>query len=138
MAGKPASSPASQALDLLAPALGILDSFAHRNKNQHRLSKWWVEFDMLRRGVRKLSADLRACLEAQAKTANLGDKSSGKKKKAAAALKEREDAFQAAMVARARHLDEQIVPRAFLYVSPPFALMIIGLVADNDAGRSRS
>lgn len=121
MASNPASSPppVSQALDLLAPALGILDSFAHRNKNQHRLSKWWAQFDMLRRGARKLAADLRACLESQARTASASSGGGGKKKKAAAALRERDDAVRATMEARARHLGEQIVPRAFLYVLAP-------------------
>jgi ribonuclease MRP protein subunit RMP1 len=113
MASNSASSALQQALDLLSPALGILDSFAHRNKNQHRLSKWWAQFDMLRRGARKLAADLRACLESQARASTINSK----KKKSAAAQKERNDALTQKMETRARHLREQIVPRAFLYVA---------------------
>ncbi|KAL0473704.1 hypothetical protein QR685DRAFT_183376 [Neurospora intermedia] len=44
----------SDLLPILTPALEILSRFHHRNKNQHRLSKWWVEADMLRRHLRKL------------------------------------------------------------------------------------
>ncbi|KAK3494523.1 uncharacterized protein B0T23DRAFT_419231 [Neurospora hispaniola] len=44
----------SSLLPTLTPALEILSRFHHRNKNQHRLSKWWAEADMLRRHLRKL------------------------------------------------------------------------------------
>ncbi|EGO57609.1 hypothetical protein NEUTE1DRAFT_121997 [Neurospora tetrasperma FGSC 2508] len=44
----------SSLLPILTPALEILSRFHHRNKNQHRLSKWWAEADMLRRHLRKL------------------------------------------------------------------------------------
>ncbi|KAH0443288.1 hypothetical protein CcaCcLH18_00969 [Colletotrichum camelliae] len=38
----------------LAPALHILDSFNHRNKNQHHVARWWTQFDLLRRAIRRL------------------------------------------------------------------------------------
>ncbi|EAA33684.1 hypothetical protein GE21DRAFT_4181 [Neurospora crassa] len=55
----PSSNPSdpttpSSLLPILTPALEILSRFHHRNKNQHRLSKWWAEADMLRRHLRKL------------------------------------------------------------------------------------
>lgn len=100
-------SPQRRCLDHLGTALHILDSFNHRNKNQHRLSKWWQQFDMLRRGLRKLIPELEACLEVE-------EKATLKKKKGKA--KERDDAVRAKMEVRARHVAEQLVPRAFLYV----------------------
>jgi ribonuclease MRP protein subunit RMP1 len=104
-----------QALDLLGPALGILDSFNHRHKNQHRLSKWWAQFDMLRRAIRKLIVDLQACLDSHAKRAS--SRSGGTKKKQKAAVqKQQDDALQRSLDARARHVHSQLMPRAFLYV----------------------
>ncbi|SPQ26053.1 78fcb27a-5d60-44fc-b333-5564f66bbda6 [Thermothielavioides terrestris] len=46
------------AIASLAPALELLERFHHRNKNQHRLSKWWAQADMLRRHVRKMLREL--------------------------------------------------------------------------------
>ncbi|KAJ4292188.1 hypothetical protein N0V88_005817 [Collariella sp. IMI 366227] len=40
------------------PALELLARFHHRNKNQHRLSKWWAQADMLRRHLRKMVEEL--------------------------------------------------------------------------------
>lgn len=51
------------AIASLAPALELLERFHHRNKNQHRLSKWWAQADMLRRHVRKMLAELEGCVE---------------------------------------------------------------------------
>ncbi|KAK3401180.1 hypothetical protein B0T20DRAFT_162425 [Sordaria brevicollis] len=48
------SNDPSSLLPILTPAFEILSRFHHRNKNQHRLSKWWAEADMLRRHLRKL------------------------------------------------------------------------------------
>ncbi|KAK4215390.1 hypothetical protein QBC37DRAFT_481476 [Rhypophila decipiens] len=45
--------PRQKAINSLEPALHILERFHHRNKNQHRRSKWWAEADMLRRQVKK-------------------------------------------------------------------------------------
>ncbi|KAK4242430.1 ribonuclease MRP protein subunit rmp1 [Achaetomium macrosporum] len=50
------------AIASLSPALELLERFHHRNKNQHRLSKWWAQADMLRRHVRKMLDELEAGL----------------------------------------------------------------------------
>lgn len=50
-------------LHALTTASGILQGFAHRNKNQHRGTRWWGPFGMLSRGVRnKLLPDLEAAV----------------------------------------------------------------------------
>jgi ribonuclease MRP protein subunit RMP1 len=36
----------------------ILHLTHHRNKNQHRLAKWWKEFSLLRRNMAKLLTEL--------------------------------------------------------------------------------
>ncbi len=54
-----------QTLDLITTAQAILDGFNHRNKNQHRLSKWWAEFSTLRRNHGKLAPEIQANLEKQ-------------------------------------------------------------------------
>ncbi|KAH8821500.1 hypothetical protein F5884DRAFT_850727 [Xylogone sp. PMI_703] len=48
----------SQALTSLPPVHDLLNLANHRNKNQHRLSKWWKEFSQLRRHIGKLIAEL--------------------------------------------------------------------------------
>ncbi|KAK1598771.1 uncharacterized protein LY79DRAFT_655897 [Colletotrichum navitas] len=47
-------------IDALVPVLQILDGFNHRNKNQHRVARWWSQFDLLRRSVRRLHDALEA------------------------------------------------------------------------------
>ncbi|KAK2000538.1 hypothetical protein LX36DRAFT_422386 [Colletotrichum falcatum] len=47
-------------IDSLVPVLRILDGFNHRNKNQHRVARWWSQFDLLRRSVRRLHDALEA------------------------------------------------------------------------------
>jgi ribonuclease MRP protein subunit RMP1 len=42
----------------LISILQILSAANHRNKNQHRLSKWWKSFSQLRRQVAKLITEL--------------------------------------------------------------------------------
>lgn len=39
----------------------------HRNKNQHRLAKWWKSFQMLRRNIAKLVVELEECTRTQTK-----------------------------------------------------------------------
>ncbi|RFU25992.1 hypothetical protein B7463_g10355, partial [Scytalidium lignicola] len=48
----------SQALTTLPAVHDLLNLANHRNKNQHRLSKWWKEFSQLRRHVSKLISEL--------------------------------------------------------------------------------
>lgn len=50
-------------LTRLSTAAHLLDGFVHRNKNQHRGTRWWAPFDMLRRGVRKLLPDLEGAVQ---------------------------------------------------------------------------
>ncbi|KAM0281321.1 hypothetical protein ACHAQH_003589 [Verticillium albo-atrum] len=45
-----------QAGDPLASVLHILDRFNHRHRNQHRVAKWWVQFALLRRALRRLDS----------------------------------------------------------------------------------
>ncbi|KAK2007030.1 hypothetical protein LZ32DRAFT_594416 [Colletotrichum eremochloae] len=47
-------------IDTLVPVLRILDGFNHRNKNQHRVARWWSRFDLLRRSVWRLHDALEA------------------------------------------------------------------------------
>ncbi|KAK7737036.1 Ribonuclease MRP protein subunit rmp1 [Cytospora paraplurivora] len=47
----------------LATAAHILDGFVHRNRNQHRGTRWWGPFDMLRRSVRKTLPDLEGAVQ---------------------------------------------------------------------------
>ena len=51
---------AEQILDLKAIE-NLLTLAWHRNKNQHRRSKWWAEFGVLRRGLRRLMAAAQIC-----------------------------------------------------------------------------
>lgn len=51
------------ALTSLTTATHILDGFAHRNKNQHRGTKWWASFATLRRNLHKLLPDLEGALQ---------------------------------------------------------------------------
>ncbi|KAM7215791.1 hypothetical protein V8F06_008814 [Rhypophila decipiens] len=57
--------PRQKAINSLEPTLHILERFHHRNKNQHRRSKWWAEADMLRRQVKKFIEALHDGLEAE-------------------------------------------------------------------------
>ncbi|ROW12273.1 hypothetical protein VMCG_00514 [Cytospora schulzeri] len=50
-------------LTRLATAVHILDGFAHRNKNQHRGTRWWGPFDMLRANVRRVLPDLEGAVQ---------------------------------------------------------------------------
>ncbi|KAK4455961.1 hypothetical protein QBC34DRAFT_432258 [Podospora aff. communis PSN243] len=43
----------TQTLASLIPTLQILNRFHHRNRNQHRIAKWYSHLDMLRRHLRK-------------------------------------------------------------------------------------
>lgn len=99
------------AVDRLRPALQILDAFNHRNKNQHRSSRWWAQFDMLRRGTRKLVVELAAVLpdpgQRAAAAAGAGEK---RQKKMAG----RSVAAGEAARARALWLHEHASPRIFM------------------------
>jgi ribonuclease MRP protein subunit RMP1 len=96
----------SRVLTQLGTPVTILDGFNHRNKNQHRLSRWWAEFGMVRRGTRKLLEDLQVSIQKRP-TPRFSDKQSSKSP-------EHNVGIQEEISARARHLRQQIVPRAYL------------------------
>lgn len=45
----------------LESIVSMLSAFSHRNKNQHRLSKWWKPFSQLRRHISSLVSELEVC-----------------------------------------------------------------------------
>ncbi|KAH8895144.1 hypothetical protein GQ53DRAFT_820771 [Thozetella sp. PMI_491] len=116
-----------QSLGLVSPALGILDGFNHRNKNQHRLSRWFAEFSSLRRHLGKLVPEIQANLEKLERFAKY--KKSPPK-----------SAYDDKVKARVKHLVVQVVPRAFLSFSQLAAdnqyahlgLMLLGALAQVD------
>lgn len=59
----PDLSTLQSSLTRLSTAAHLLDGFVHRNKNQHRGTRWWAPFDMLRRSVRKLLPDLEGAVQ---------------------------------------------------------------------------
>jgi len=86
----------------------ILHLAHHRNKNQHRLAKWWKFLSQLRRHIAKLITELGN--EFPAKTQSLG--------------KERKsDESRETVLQRVVFLDEHLIPRCYLAFS--------GVVADN-------
>ncbi|KXH26508.1 hypothetical protein CNYM01_10222 [Colletotrichum nymphaeae SA-01] len=106
----------------LVPVLAILDSFNHRNKNQHRVARWWAAFDLLRRAVRRLHD----ALEAQARHRRAlsfkpkSSSSSSSKKPAAAAggkptssAERRQNALDEDVAARVQMLLESTIPSSF-------------------------
>jgi ribonuclease MRP protein subunit RMP1 len=46
--------PTGCTLESLVPIQQLLHLTAHRNKNQHRIAKWWASFSILRRQLGKL------------------------------------------------------------------------------------
>lgn len=83
----------------LTSILSALSAFAHRNKNQHRLSKWWKPFSQLRRQVSALISELAVCYEQETKYG------AGHKKGSIA---------RAAVESRAAFVLRELVPRAYL------------------------
>ncbi|EOO02848.1 hypothetical protein UCRPA7_1629 [Phaeoacremonium minimum UCRPA7] len=126
------------AADRLRPALQILDAFNHRNKNQHHSSRWWAQFDMLRRGVRKLVPELDAGIrdierKGGSKRRKTADKAQGGSSKAAEAAR-----------ARAQWLHEHAAPRTFMAFTQlaadnqyaPLGLVLLGVLAQIEAAMS--
>lgn len=85
----------------LESILSMLSAFAHRNKNQHRLSKWWKPFSQLRRHVSALTREL--------EVAHREEQRYGAGRRKALAARE-------AVERRAGFLVAALVPRAFAYV----------------------
>ncbi|KAE8450119.1 hypothetical protein EG329_006900 [Mollisiaceae sp. DMI_Dod_QoI] len=75
----PSQSPLSQTPQLfsvkeeLSSITQILHLTHHRNKNQHRLTKWWKQFSILRRNISKLLLEVEN-LETAEKFSTGGDK----------------------------------------------------------------
>lgn len=91
-----------QALGRLGPALEILGGFTYRNKNQHRLSKWWAQLDMLRRGSRKLALDLQNSIRDRPPP--------GKRRKTQPGASMGDEKLRL----RSSHLRQQVLPRSYL------------------------
>ncbi|KAG6364341.1 hypothetical protein INS49_005942 [Diaporthe citri] len=131
-------------LTRLSTAAHLLDGFVHRNKNQHRGTRWWAPFDMLRRSVRKLVPDLEGAVQrsellsssssggASAKRRKTNDKGAG----AGAKQPELEK-----VEARAQWVHDVVAIKAFeaftqLLADRQFAqlgLMLIGVLAQVEA-----
>ncbi|KAK3380325.1 hypothetical protein B0T24DRAFT_190601 [Lasiosphaeria ovina] len=129
-----------QTIAALAPALEILDRFHHRNRNQHRLSRWWAEADMLRRHAHKLLAAAearRGALEAAAAAAAAAAATRRKKKQ----RRVEDEPCERDLGVRAGFVCAQLVPRAYLAFTQLAAdrqfahlgLMLLGILAQIDA-----
>jgi hypothetical protein len=113
----PALNPSTltSAVASLAPALELLERFHHRNKNQHRLSKWWAQADMLRRHVRKMLGELEAGVERAEKAVRARERQRLKGKGKGKAMDDKEE--EGLLGKRAGYLRWRLGPGAFLYVS---------------------
>ncbi|KAK3313557.1 hypothetical protein B0H66DRAFT_356075 [Apodospora peruviana] len=132
--------PCQKAINTLAPALDILERFHHRNKNQHRLSKWWSSADMLRRHLRKMIESLEDGFEEEEKKA----KALLKKKKETSNKKMDQSGHGERIASRAEYLRHILVPRAYLAFTQLTAdrqfahlgLMLLATLAQVDNGVS--
>ncbi|KAK6210227.1 hypothetical protein QIS74_11811 [Colletotrichum tabaci] len=105
----------------LVPVLQIFDGFNHRNKNQHRVARWWARFDLLRRSVRRLHDALEARVRHRhAQSFKAPTKKSASKANAGAVIgngNRRGNALDEHVTARARLLLDSIIPSSFLAFS---------------------
>ncbi|GJC90534.1 hypothetical protein ColLi_13372 [Colletotrichum liriopes] len=105
----------------LVPVLQILDSFRHRNKNQHRVARWWARFDLLRRSVGRLHDALEArARHRHAQGFKAPSKKSAGKARAGAGIgsgDRRGNALDEDVAARARLLLDTTIPSSFLAFS---------------------
>ncbi|KAF4783512.1 hypothetical protein HER10_EVM0010903 [Colletotrichum scovillei] len=105
----------------LVPVLAILDSFNHRNKNQHRVARWWAAFDLLRRAVRRLHDALEAQARHRRALSFKSKSSSSSSKKSATAAggnptssaERRQNALDEDVAARVQMLLESTIPSSF-------------------------
>jgi hypothetical protein len=105
------------AIASLAPALELLERFHHRNKNQHRLSKWWAQADMLRRHVRKMLGELEVGVEGAERAVRVRERQRLKGKGKGKAVVDDKDG-EGLLGKRAGYLRWRLGPGAFLYVFP--------------------
>jgi len=105
------------ALSKLTSSLELLRAFAHRNRNQHRVSKWWASFDVLRRNTAKLADDVHAAMD------HASQPQPKKKRKKAEAVSQRPGSekppLESAPGIRASWMRAECLPRAFLSVGTP-------------------
>ncbi|KAJ0158771.1 hypothetical protein CTA2_10941 [Colletotrichum tanaceti] len=105
----------------LVPVLQIFDGFNHRNKNQHRVARWWARFDLLRRSVRRLHDALEARVRHRhAQSFKAPSKKSASKAIAGAVIgngNRRDNALDGHVTARARLLLDTIIPSSFIAFS---------------------
>ncbi|KAH6671607.1 hypothetical protein F5X68DRAFT_264852 [Plectosphaerella plurivora] len=129
----PAETHAASLDKASASALEVLDRFSQRNRNQHRVAKWWSQVGILRRALRRLLETLRAQenhLISSRK--NLGARQKLSAKSSAAADQRRES-----VVARATWLCTHVLPQAYISFTQVAAdkqhaalgLFLVGLVA---------
>lgn len=110
------TSKLAEAAALLVPAQEILEKFNYKHKNQHRLSKWWAGFDMLRRHTAKFYRDeLRLALDALTKRSSM-PQSSKKKQSKRQRTEPRDEDITAGAVAKAKWMDDYLIPKAYTYV----------------------
>lgn len=127
----PSTSQLQCSLASLVTASHILDGFAHRNKNQHRATKWWGPFDMLRRSLHKILPDLedavsRAEMLASISSANISSK--GKRKRAGAAAENANKARQPELnkvIERATWIRIAVAHKAYEYVLKSYCPRIL-------------
>ncbi|TAQ83712.1 hypothetical protein B7494_g7963 [Chlorociboria aeruginascens] len=88
----------------------ILQLFHHRNKNQHRVARWWHPFSELRRCVAKLVVELGQSLEG-------AEREGGKKGMGKEGEEEEEEVVVVVMMQRVKFLEDFLIERCFLAFS---------------------
>ncbi|KAH9438100.1 hypothetical protein MCOR02_001741 [Pyricularia oryzae] len=131
------TSKLAEAAALLVPAQEILEKFNYKHKNQHRLSKWWAGFDMLRRHTAKFYRDeLRLALDALTKRSSM-PQSSKKKQSKRQRTEPRDEDITAGAVAKAKWMDDYLIPKAYTAITQlaadnqfaPLGLLLLGVLA---------
>ncbi|TLS29298.1 hypothetical protein PpBr36_00498 [Pyricularia pennisetigena] len=130
------TSKLEEAAALLAPAHEILEKFNYKHKNQHRLSKWWAGFDMLRRHTAKFSRDeIRPALDASTKRDSMMQ--SRKKQSKRQRIEPRDEDVTAGAVAKAKWMGDYLIPKAYAAITQLAAenqfahlgLLLLGVLA---------
>ncbi|TLD23297.1 hypothetical protein PspLS_07252 [Pyricularia sp. CBS 133598] len=131
------TSKLEKAAALLAPAQEILEKFNYKHKNQHRLSKWWAGFDMLRRHTAKFFRDeLRPALDALTKRDSMSQSSKKKQSKRQRTEPHDED-VTAGAVAKAKWMGDYLIPKAYTSITQlaadnqfaPLGLLLLGVLS---------
>ncbi|KXH62203.1 hypothetical protein CSAL01_03603 [Colletotrichum salicis] len=125
-AAVPPSPDETTPIATLVPVLAILDSFNHRNKNQHRVARWWSAFDLLRRAIRRLhdALEAQAChrralsFKSSSSSSSLkknssSSSSSGSGKPIVGSAERRQNALDEDVAVRVRMLLDSTIPSSF-------------------------